>query len=136
MLTKSNIFQKNIYCCSLKMITRYYLFQQLWASFITNIVKRPTIFMALSQSSCQVTMLTKSFYLQTLAIPLTTFKIKTIYYSFWQLWRSYEKTYSFYNIFSKFLSHSFTSCSWERLSKKRAKQAINLIILFFERHYQ
>ena len=65
-LWPSEIFCKK--CCScLKMLTNCYIILQLWASFVTKHIKRPTIFTTYSQSSGQITVTYSqgSRYLQT-----------------------------------------------------------------------
>ena len=62
----SEIFCKKS-CYSFKMLTNCYIILQLWTSSVTKHIKRPTIFMTYSQSSCQITVTYAqgSRYLQT-----------------------------------------------------------------------
>ena len=88
-LWSSEIFCKKC-CCSLKMLTNCYLFSHFCASFVTKLMKRPTIFMTYSQSSCQVTHADKVLSSQISCNRTShTLKMLTKYYSFSLLWISF-----------------------------------------------
>ena len=78
----SKIFCKKSFC-SLKMLLNYYLSLQLWVSFATKLMKRPTIFMKYCQIFCGVTRADKVLSFQKFwKKAYHSFKMLINYYSF------------------------------------------------------
>ena len=106
------------------MIAISYLFLQLWATFATKLMKRPTIFFKYFETSTsflhvyKITWLAnkkKSFMFQY--VNKTLFIPATLNYVFY---KNYEKSYSFCNIFLKFDSICTLSriLSWPHFCNK------------------